>query len=124
MKVAITCQAETKNDASLNSTLDSRFGRAAGFIVYDLGSGNTEFIDNTQNLESPQGAGIQAAKAIINAGAKVLITGNVGPKAFSALEAAQVEIYTNARGTVGEAIESYRQGLLKKASGANVEGHW
>jgi predicted Fe-Mo cluster-binding NifX family protein len=119
MKIAITCVK-----AELDSPIDERFGRAKGFIICDDDSDEFLFIDNTQNLESPQGAGIQAAKIVINAGAKALVTGNVGPKAHAALSAAAIEIFTGARGTVRDAMEDYRGGRLHKAAEANVEGHW
>jgi predicted Fe-Mo cluster-binding NifX family protein len=53
-----------------------------------------------------------------------LITGHVGPKAFSALQAGHVAIYTGASGTVAEAIEQYKAGKLRAAQSADVEGHW
>ncbi len=130
MKIAVTCQNTAQNeggengDTSLRRPVDPRFGRAAGFIIFDMENGRTEFIDNSKNCDSAQGAGIQAAKTVINAGAKTLITGNVGPKAFSALNAGGVDIYLTEGGTVWDAIEDYRSGLLKKGSEANVEGHW
>jgi predicted Fe-Mo cluster-binding NifX family protein len=104
--------------------MDERFGRAGGFIFFDIETGAQEYRDNKQNLEAAQGAGIQSAKTIIDAGAMVLITGNVGPKAHSALTAAGIEIYLKIGGTVQEAIAEYRSGLLAKTAGANVEGHW
>ncbi len=87
-------------------------------------TGENSFIDNTQKLNSAQGAGIQSAKTVINAGAGVLISGNVGPKAFAALESAKIEIYTGAKGSVGDAIEEYRAGRLTRTNAANVESHW
>ncbi len=123
MKIAITCRPQAKG-ADAGAPVDPRFGRAGGFVVYDSETGGMEFIDNEQNLGSPQGAGIQAAKTVINAGARAVITGNVGPKAYSTLSAGKVEIFLCEGGSVGEAIEGYRKGTLKKASGANVEGHW
>ncbi len=123
MKIAITCRPQAQG-ADASTPLDARFGRAAGFVVYDLETGGMEFIDNAQNLNSQQGAGIQSARTVINTGAKAVITGNVGPKAYSTLNAGQVEIFLCDGGTVGEAIEGYRKGTLKKTSGANVEGHW
>ncbi len=119
MKLAIS--AETGN---ISGPVDARFGRAKGFIIHDTATGKNDFIDNTQNLNSAQGAGIQSAKTIINAGADVLITGNVGPKAFSALNAAKIKIFTGAKGSASDAIQDYLKGHLVKAEDANVESHW
>lgn len=53
MKVAFTISGNDR-DASL----DSRFGRALGFIIYDTDNGTFDVIDNQQNLNAAQGAGI------------------------------------------------------------------
>ncbi|HNR90279.1 MAG TPA: NifB/NifX family molybdenum-iron cluster-binding protein [Spirochaetota bacterium] len=119
MKIAIT---STGTDTQ--SLVDERFGRAKGFIVHDMESGASEYIDNAQNMDSPQGAGIQAAKTVINAGVSALITGHVGPKAHAALIAAHVDMFTGASGTVDQAIQDFQDGKLTQASQATVEGHW
>lgn len=119
MKIAVTTSGKEMSDP-----IDERFGRAGGFIIYDTDSGAHEYRDNKQNLEAAQGAGIQSAKTVIDAGAAAIITGNVGPKAHAALSAAGIEIFLKNSGTVREAIDSYRSGSLVNAAGANVEGHW
>lgn len=119
MKIAISSEGNY-----LSSTVDPRFGRAKGFILYDTESSDFEYIDNKQNLESEQGAGVQSAVTVINAGAGVVITGNVGPKAFTALSKGEVDIYLCSNCTVSEAVESLRRGKLTRCEDANVEGHW
>lgn len=119
MKLAVSTGGK-----NLNAPMDERFGRAVGFIIFDTSTGSHEYIDNEKNMDSAQGAGIQSAKTVIDAGAAILITGNVGPKAYAALAAAGIEIYLKNGGTVGEAIEAYRSGSLANTPAANVEGHW
>jgi len=119
MKLAITAQGENPD-----SEIDQRFGRAKGFIIYDIDSGEHSYIDNSQNLNAAQGAGIQAAKIVMDSGIKALITGHVGPKAFTTLNAGSIEVYTGAEGTVLEAIEQYKKGELHKAQKADVDSHW
>lgn len=119
MKIAISCEGK-----ELSGKIDTRFGRAAGFIIYDTESGKAAYIDNRQNLDSAQGAGIQSAKKVIDAGAEALITGNVGPKAYSALSSADIKIYLSGEGNINDAITAFENGRLKPAESANVEGHW
>lgn len=119
MKVVVTSQGY-----DLSSQVDPRFGRAKAFVVVDTDTDEFSVHDNTQNLNVAQGAGIQAARTVVDLAAAAVITGNVGPKAFTALQAGNVEIYLGAPGTVKEAVEKFKAGQLKGAEKANVEGHW
>lgn len=119
MKIAITAQG-----SSLESPLDPRFGRAAGFLIVDEASGNTEYRDNSQNLNLPQGAGIQAAMNVADTGARTLITGHVGPKAFLALNKGNIAVYYSEATTAAEALEAFKRGELSKADAPDREGHW
>ena len=119
MKLAVTSQGN-----NLQSPLDPRFGRAKYFIVVDTETGAFSAVDNGLNLNAAQGAGIQAGKRVAELGVECLITGHVGPKAFSTLQATRVKIHTGASGTVADAIEQFKTGKLKAAGSADVEGHW
>ena len=119
MKIAIT-----SNGKDLDNSIDLRFGRAFGFIIFDTKDDSFTFIDNQQNLESAQGAGIQAAQHIVNQDAEALITGHCGPKAFKVLSTAGVKIYVGANGTVKEALEKFKNNELEEALSPDVEGHW
>ena len=119
MKIAITAQGP-----SSLSPVDMRFGRAEYFVVYNTEDCTYAAMDNKQNLQAAQGAGIQAAATVVNVGCKVLITGHCGPKAFTALQKAGVEVYGTEDVSVKTAIESFLAGKLSKLSGADVEGHW
>ena len=119
MKIAITTSG-----SNLNAPLDSRFGRSPKFLVYDQDNGSFEIIDNQQNLNATQGAGIQSAETVVRSGAKVLVSGHCGPKAFRVLAAAGVKVYTSDAPTVAAALETFKAGKLKEAGSADVEGHW
>ena len=119
MKIAFTTSGDT-----LEAPLDTRFGRAPKFLVYDQETGAFAILDNQQNLNAAQGAGIQSAETVARTGAKALVTGHCGPKAFRVLAAAGIAVYTCDAASVREALEQFTAGKLKSASGANVEGHW
>lgn len=119
MKVVITAQG-----TDLDSAVDPRFGRARYFLLVDTETDACTAHDNEQNLNAPQGAGIQAAQAVARLGATAVLTGHVGPKAFTTLQAGQITVYLGATGTAREALEQYRAGQLQAAAKANVEGHW
>ncbi|MCK5861999.1 MAG: NifB/NifX family molybdenum-iron cluster-binding protein [Candidatus Hydrogenedentes bacterium] len=119
MKIAFTVSGDT-----LEAPLDSRFGRAPKFLVYDLDNASFEIVDNEQNLNAAQGAGIQSAQKVVETGSTAVVTGHCGPNAFRALNAASVKIYTSEASTVAEALALYRDGKLSEAGGSDVEGHW
>ena len=119
MKIVITSAG---ND--LSAAVDSRFGRAINFILYDTDAGTFTVHDNRQNLNAMQGAGIQAAQNVADLGADAVISGHVGPKAFAVLQKAGIEMYTGATGTIQDAIDAFANGTLKKTDSATVDGHW
>jgi predicted Fe-Mo cluster-binding NifX family protein len=114
----------TTSGDNLDAPLDSRFGRAPKFLVYDLDSESFEVIDNQQNLNAAQGAGIQSAETVARSGAKSLVTGHCGPKAFRVLSAAGIKIFNTDATTVAAALEQYLASQLTEAKAADVQGHW
>ena len=119
MKVAVTSQG---NDMS--SEIDLRFGRAKWIIVVDTETGDFQAHDNQLNLNAMQGAGIQTGRNVAELGVEAVITGNVGPKAFTTLTAGKVKICLAKQQTVQQAVDSFKSGELKEVNQANVEGHW
>lgn len=103
--------AVSSEGPGLEDMVDPRFGRAGGFVIIDTGDMETAYIDNGNAQSMSHGAGIAAAENIAKAGAEVLLTGIVGPKAFMALAAAGVRIVEGMEGlTVGQAVERYKSG--------------
>ena len=118
-KIAISAEGPTLDDA-----LDPRFGRAAGFLIVNPQTLEYEYVDNGASQAMSQGAGIQAAETVVRAGAKVVLTGHVGPKAFQALQAAGITVAQNLQNlTVREAVERYTSGKVELATGPNRRGH-
>jgi len=117
MKVCITAVSN-----SLEAQVDPRFGRCPYLIIVDLETIQFEAIVN-ESQDATSGAGIQASQLIVNKGAKVLLTGNIGPNAFQALSAAGVEIITGVSGTVRGVLEQFKRGELRKTDAPTVNGH-
>lgn len=119
MKIAFTA-----TEPKLSATLDFRFGRALGFLIVDTETGETSYVPNEQNLNAAQGAGVQAAQNVASSGAKALVTGHCGPKAFRILSASDIAIYNTEAVSVQEALDLFQNNQLTKAERADVEGHW
>lgn len=119
MRIAIT-----STEGTMEGMVDERFGRCRKIVIYDQDTGKAEVVDNAQNMNSAQGAGIQTSQNVVNAGAKAVISGHLGPNAFRVLQAAGIEVYTASNMTVAAAIEALTQGKLAKLAGPDVTGHW
>ena len=118
MKICITATA-----GNLDAQIDPRFGRCSYFIIVDSENLQFEAVPNIA-AGATSGAGIQAAQTIASRNANLLITGNIGPKAFQALSAAGTRVVTGAFGTVREAIEKFKRGELRKIGAPTVLGHF
>ncbi len=117
MKICVTAAGD-----DLDAEVDPRFGRCQYLIFVDSDTMEYEAIPN-EAMGAPGGAGIQAAQTVVNRGAEVLISGNIGPNAFQVLSTAGVRIATGAYGTVREAIEMYKSGRLMEAGTSTVAAH-
>uniref|UniRef100_A0A7C5KAR6 Dinitrogenase iron-molybdenum cofactor biosynthesis protein n=1 Tax=Thermodesulfobium narugense TaxID=184064 RepID=A0A7C5KAR6_9BACT len=102
--------------------IDESFGRAKFFLVYDTEKGTWEQYENSQNIKAPQGAGLQAAQTIINANVDVLISKNIGPKAFNLLNSQNVKIYSTDEKDVKLALDLFLNDKLKRMENPNQIG--
>ena len=117
-KIAISSEGP-----ALTDLVDPRFGRAAGFVVIDPETMESDFVGNGATQVMAQGAGIKAAERVANAGAGVVLTGFVGPKAFRALSAAGIKVGQNLQGTtVQEAFDKFQSGEVELADRPNSQG--
>lgn len=115
-KIAISSEGPRLEDL-----VDPRFGRSGGFILVDpQNPEQTTYLDNGAAQARGQGAGIQAAELVARAGATVVLTGYVGPKAFAALKAAGVGVGQDLGGvSVREAVQRYLDGQVPLAASPN-----
>jgi predicted Fe-Mo cluster-binding NifX family protein len=120
MKVAITSSGD-----DLNSPVDRVFGRARRFVITDPEGTSVEVLENSQNVNAAQGAGIQAAEQIANKSIDVVLTGNVGPNAFRALDAVPIKVYQFGIDvlTVRDALIAWKEGRLQEVKAPTSKGH-
>jgi predicted Fe-Mo cluster-binding NifX family protein len=100
----------TATDKGLDAEIDPRFGRAAYFLILDPSVQQIEVARNPY-LEESQGAGIRAAQMLVDKGVRIVLTGQVGPKADQVLSAAGVQVISGASGTIREAIQNFAVGV-------------
>ena len=74
MKIAISSKGDT-----LDSEIDSHFGRCKFFAIYDSEDKSTLFVDNTAGALT-EGAGPAALQLLTAQGVSKLVSGNFGVK--------------------------------------------
>jgi len=111
MKVAISCIGSTLEDK-----MDSRFGRAACFLIVDSETLIFTVVDNSAAAASA-GAGIAAAQSVIDQQADAVITGQLGPNALDVLKSTEILLYQGLSGTAYDNIIAFNQQKLQLVSG-------
>ncbi|WP_320175926.1 NifB/NifX family molybdenum-iron cluster-binding protein [Maridesulfovibrio sp.] len=99
--------AVSANNSNLDGPFEPRFGRAAGFVIFNSETGESRFVDNSSNVQVAGGAGIQTAQLLADQSVNVVISGTFGPKAEQALQAGRIGMVTAQSGSVRELFENY-----------------
>ena len=86
MKVAIASTGNT-----LESNIDSSFGRCAWFIIVDTESGGMEFIPNT-NREMEEHAGKAAVELVATRNVEMIVSGEFGVKIKPLLDSMHIQM--------------------------------
>ena len=109
MKICVTTKG-----SGIDAQVEERFGRAPYFVFIDEESGEVTSVLNT-GAGGAGGVGIKSAQTMVDNDAKVVITGQVGGNANSALSAAGIAVYEyRAGGSVKDAVAAYRAGTLPR----------
>ena len=119
MKIAIPVDEKT-----LQSNVCASFGRAPYFLIYDVETKESMFIENSA-ATSTGGAGIKAAQIIVDNKANALLTPRLGAKAADVLKPAEVKIYRTTTTPVKDNIDDFiadKLPLLDKTH-AGFHGH-
>jgi predicted Fe-Mo cluster-binding NifX family protein len=100
MKAAVTAKSP-----SLDSVLDSRFGRCHYFVIVDTDTGEFDAVKN-EAAELGSGAGVQSARMLASKGVQQLLTGACGPNAIETLQAAGIQVVSGCSGTVRQVLRN------------------
>lgn len=118
MKIIMTAAAP-----SLDADIDPRFGRGAYLLEVDTDTLEFEAHANP-GVTAGGGAGIQAAQMVSGKGASAVVSGDFGPNAFQAFQAAGISMYLYGEcKSVREAIEQFKTGKLQPAGLPTRGGH-
>ena len=107
---------------NLAAAVDPRFGRAQRYIIIDTETKAFECVENAAAMAGG-GAGTKASQLVINKGVEAVVTGNIGPNAFTVLNAAGIKIYIGVSGTVQDALDLFIGGKLQPVGAPSVEAH-
>jgi len=107
----------------LDSEIDPRFGRGATLLVVDMDTMQSEGHPNP-GVNASGGAGVQAAQFAADQRAHAVLSGDFGPNAFNALQAAGVAMYLYGDSrTARQAIERFQAGQLQQVGAPTQSGH-
>ncbi len=113
----------TATSPSIDSKVDSRFGRGAYLIVVDPDKLEWQAHPNP-GVGASGGAGTLAVQFAANQHVDSVISGDFGPNAYNALQTAGIAMYLfGASTTVKEAIEHFKAGQLHRVGAPTVQGH-
>jgi predicted Fe-Mo cluster-binding NifX family protein len=118
MKIAVTATGP-----SLDAEVDPRFGRCPYFLFVETADLSFEAVANG-NVTLGGGAGIQSAQLMAEKAVEYVLTGNCGPNAYRALEAAGIKVVTGCSGTARQAMEGFQSGAWSAVQQPNVGSHF
>jgi len=116
MKLAISTASP-----QLSAPLDARFGRCMYFIIIETTTRDWDALPNPA-ASAGGGAGTQAVQFLTNQGVGAVVGPHFGPNAFTALEAAGIQIYSADNGQADELLEDFIAGRLEKVTQAGESG--
>lgn len=117
MKIVVSA-----NGANLDAPASPVFGRCPVYVFVDTDTMQVEGVENPA-IAAAGGAGIQAAQFVVEQGAQAVVTGNMGPNAFSVFQSAGIPIYLFGGGSVRQAVEAFQAGQLPGAGEASAPAH-
>lgn len=98
-----------KEDAGTRSEIDSRFGRANYFMVYDMDEEKIISVEENKFKREGHGVGIKTAGTAVEKGCSLVIGAQPGPKAEQIFDEGKIEMFIVAEGNVEDVIKKYKE---------------
>jgi predicted Fe-Mo cluster-binding NifX family protein len=103
----------TAGSGGLDDLVGEHFGRVSTYTIYNSETGEVEVVDNTS--EHTGGTGLPG-EILSQLEIDVLLCSGLGRRAIGILNQNGIEVCAGVSGTAREAIESWKEGALSKAS--------
>ena len=118
MKIAISAKG-----LELTSEVDKRFGRAEFFVIIDSENRGDFYGIENEAKNALGGAGGEAVRILAKENVEIILTGEVGPKAFQALDGFEIKAFRGVNGTVQNAIDDWNEGKLQEVAIPSAKSH-
>ncbi len=111
MRIAIPATGE-----KIESSASPVFARAQYFVIAEMEGSEIKSWRSVKNpaVSERGGAGILAARALMEQGVEAVIALSIGPRAFQALRASGIRVYRGKEGSVKENAEAFARGELQE----------
>lgn len=106
MKLAIPV-----NENNMETTVCPSFGRTPYFLIYDVETKESNFLDNSA-AASQGGAGIKAAQILVDYKISALLTPRCGENAAAVIQAAQIKMYRTMNDSIQDNISAFEAEML------------
>ncbi|HDM66820.1 MAG TPA: dinitrogenase iron-molybdenum cofactor biosynthesis protein [Thermoplasmatales archaeon] len=103
----------TMGERGLDEVVGEHFGRVPTYTIVDLETNEVKVIPNTSEHMGGEG---YPPEIMAREGVDILLCRGLGRRAITMFEELGIDVYIGASGTVRDAINAFKQGLLEKAS--------
>ncbi len=104
-------------DRGLNEAVGEHFGRVPCYTIYDTASKEVEVLKNTS---AHMGGTGYPAQILADAGIDAMVCGGIGQRAIQMFDDQGIVVFSGARGSVGDAVQLWENGVLEAATNANA----
>lgn len=103
----------TMGEGGPESLVGDHFGRVPNYTIVELDTNEVKIIPNTSHHMGGQGYPPELMK---REGVSVMVCKDIGMRAIGMFEEFGIEVYIGATGTVKDAVDAFKKGLLQKAT--------